>query len=922
MEYEKVIQQIPGGSAVIQGGKNWKIISGNEEFFVPSGYTLSEINHMSHDFFDIVHKADLRRLQRVTEEALHSGKTQECEFRIHDKEGKIHWLGIKMRFFGYQEEIPYYLVSGWDIHGRKQAEAEITIQKSKWDEMEKRLKLDGLTGVLNKETTKESIEEFLQNEPEGEHAFFLIDVDNFKNVNDTFGHLFGDSVLVNIAEKIIGLFRNSDIVGRIGGDEFVVFMKHAGENQARIKAQNVCDMVRQEYNGVEEQVRITCSVGISLYQNEKGDYATLFSAADGAMYQAKKEGKNQYWVARTLETNGKEKKEKQIESRTSQYRAGRSQDSDFLTNAFLLLSHAKDVNNSLNLLIERIGRKYDLGAVAVLECDEGKKEFKRTNAWNREQGILPKQWISEERPKWKKIREKMDGKELVCIHDCFEGGELNKEEKEIFKENRIHAMLSGSFSYFDQGRGYVMFCDMEKSRTWSEVEQNMFRELVYLLSVFVAVRRQQEEEQQTIRKLKKRDALTGLYNEEAFKENVQNKIKEWDKNLQYAVVYTDINDFSYLNDNYGQEIGNEVLKEFATILMEDKNTIACRLYSDLFIRFMWGKSKEDILQQVVKKNTDYIGQQKRKYALENIKLSTGIYYMESPTEKLEIAIENANLTRKSIKGNDSIFCRVYEKKLRLQRENEKKIIEEFPKALERGQFKVYIQPQVQLGEKRRFIGGEALIRWERRKGKIACPEEFIPALEKSGDIIALDFFVYQQVLKEMRQWKELGIAIPVISVNFSRKHFDTGGIYFKIVTEAEKYGIPPACIEIEITESLFNVGDELVKQEIQKLRKAGFKVAMDDFGTGYSSLSMLMDVPVDVVKIDKSFLKKANNKKGRIFMEEMGRLIHSVGEKTIVEGIETEEQCNFLTKCGFEYGQGFLFEQPIPMRVFSEKYIK
>lgn len=222
----------------------------------------------------------------------------------------------------------------------------------------------------------------------------------------------------------------------------------------------------------------------------------------------------------------------------------------------------------------------------------------------------------------------MDGKELVCINDCFTGEELNKVEKEIFKENRIHAMLSGSFSYFEQGKGYVMFCDMEKSRTWSELEQNTFRELVYLLSVFVAVRRQQEEEQQTIRKLKKRDALTGLYNEEAFKENVQNKIKDWDENLKYAVVYTDINDFSYLNDNYGQEIGNEVLKEFATLIMGDKNTIACRLYSDLFIRFMWGKSKEDILQQVVKKNTDYIGQQKRKYALENIKLSTGIYYMD------------------------------------------------------------------------------------------------------------------------------------------------------------------------------------------------------------------------------------------------------------------------------------------------------
>ena len=114
----------------------------------------------------------------------------------------------------------------------------------------------------------------------------------------------------------------------------------------------------------------------------------------------------------------------------------------------------------------------------------------------------------------------------------------------------------------------------------------------------------------------------------------------------------------------------------------------------------------------------------------------------------------------------------------------------------------------------------------------------------------------------------------------------------------------------------------MVKLEMEKLRSAGFQVAIDDFGTGYSSLSMLMDIPVDVVKIDKSFLSRENSKRGRQFIENMGRLIHDAKENVIVEGIETEEQYNFLTKCGFEYGQGFLFEQPLSLSVFEEKYIK
>lgn len=713
-----LIQQMPVGCAVIQGGEKWKIIEGNEEFFAPSGYTWEEISSMPNAFFDIIYKPDLRKMQRATERALQSGEVQECEFRIHDRRGKIHWLAVKIRFCGYQDGTPYYLTSSWDINEKKQ--------------------------------------------------------------------------------------------------------------------------------------------------------------------------------------NAEE---------------------DFLTKSFLLLSHAKDVNNSLNTVIEKIGRQYDLGAVAVLECDEVQGSFRRTNAWERKQGILPRQQLSQERPKWKKIKEKMDRSELVCINDCQHGKELDEEHHKIFEENGIYAMMTVGFSYFEGEKGYVMFCDMEKAREWNEFERKMFCELVRLLSVFVAIRRQQEEGDQTIRKLKNWDALTGLYNEEGFKEEVRESMENWNHDLQYAVVFTDINDFSYINDNYGQEVGNEILKGFAELIMKSENSIACRLYSDLFISFMWGRNKDAILQHVVKKNKDFTMQQKQKYFLENIKLSTGIYFMEDSEEKLEIAIENANLTRKSIKRNDSIFCGVYEEKLRQQREYEKKIVEEFPTALKEKRFKVYIQPQVQLGE-RKFIGGEALVRWERTLGEIVSPDEFIPALEKTGDIIKLDFYVYENVLQAMQQWKKEGKQLPVISVNFSRRHFDAGGIYHKVVEEAKKYDIPPMCIGIEITESLFTKGNDLVRSEMQKLREAGFMVEIDDFGTGYSSLSMLLDIPADVVKIDKSFLSKANGKKGRQFIENMGRLIHGTEEKVIVEGIETEEQWEFLKKCSFEYGQGFLFERPIPLLVFEEKYIK
>ena len=1044
-EIKNMLQQMPGGCAVIRGGEVWEVISANDEFYKPGGYTESEIHEMPNDIYDIVYKADMAELRKIADEALHSGEMREGEFRIYDKQGKIHWLATKMKFYCYKDREPCYFVSIWDIHKRKQIEQElclqserykqleeinneipfeydvreqiflvtkrsklfrkserekkriihrneikkllhpedvekickvideasmkteegtveyrirfneeekgtewkwyrsiyksimgvngkvvrvlgrtedITEQKLKQYEMAQQLKCDSLTGLLNRAAAQTIIEEFLRANPEGEHAFFLIDVDNFKTVNDTFGHLFGDSVLVNIAEKITGMFRSSDIIGRVGGDEFIAFMKYTGQEQARMKAQSICEIVRQQYDSEGETIEISCSVGIAFADEERSDYTTLFSKADMAMYRAKKAGKNQYSVAEYLDPEWRIQN-KGIESRNSQYRAGKAQDFDFLTKAFLLLSHAKDVNNSLNVLIERIGRQYDLGAVVIFERNTQKKEVWRTNSWSRENGILPKKKVPEEGSnfKWKCFCNKMEKEEMICINDCQKDTSITREEQEIFRERGMCAMIGGKFSYLERGRGYVMFCDMKKRRSWSEFEQEIFKELIRLFSVFVAVRCQQEEEQYTIRKLKKRDALTGLYNEEAFKEKVYEIKKNPDKTMQYAVVYTDINDFSYINDNYGQEAGNGILKRFAAVVRENPNSIGCRLYSDLFISFMWGRDKESILQYVIEKNTSFSSQHKQRYIAENVKLSTGIYFLESPDEDLEIAIENANLTRKSIKGNDSIFCRVYEKKLRQQREKEKKVIEEFPKALENKQFLVYVQPQFQL-DKRSFVGGEALIRWKNPKGKIECPDDFIPALEKSGDIIELDFYVYEQILKAMKRWQDAGKTLPVISVNFSRRHFEAGGIYRKVVERANAYEIPPSCIEIEITESLFTSGYEMVKLEMEKLRSAGFQVAIDDFGTGYSSLSMLMDIPVDVVKIDKSFLSRENSKRGRQFIENMGRLIHDAKENVIVEGIETEEQYNFLTKCGFEYGQGFLFEQPLSLSVFEEKYIK
>ncbi len=560
-----------------------------------------------------------------------------------------------------------------------------------------------------------------------------------------------------------------------------------------------------------------------------------------------------------------------------------------------LLQQGGDVNDSLNYTLERIGMQYQLRLAAVLEYEEENKEQVWTNCWNLEQGIL-------------------EESRLNC--EAFSQTALSKRgtNGKFYCQNR-EGLFRGSEECS------VLFCGRQEAREWTDFEKETLQELARMVSFLVALRIHKREDQKQIMHLKRRDLLTGLYIEEAFKGKVKEELKNWREDREYAIIYTDINDFSYINDNFGHAAGNEILKAFGDLIRRNDNRISCRLYSDLFITFYWDTDRDTILHKIVNTSLAFSRKQKEIYPSCSIRLTTGIYFMEKKDENLDIAIENANLTRKSIKGSNSAFCRVYESKMRSRREEEKQVLAEFQGSLEKGGFQVYVQPKFYLS-RFELSGGEALVRWKKRDGRIENPGLFIPILERFGYVVELDFYVYEQVLVYMQSWLEAGKEPPVISVNFSRSHFEREGIYQRIMSLNKAYRIEPKYIEIEITESLFATGYELVKLEVKQLRRAGFRVAIDDFGTGYSSLGMLLDIPVDIVKIDKSFLNRENRENEKEFIQHMGRLIESVKEEVIFEGIETEEQREFLVDCGFRFGQGFLFDRPLPIKVFQEKYMK
>ena len=193
-------------------------------------------------------------------------------------------------------------------------------------------------------------------------------------------------------------------------------------------------------------------------------------------------------------------------------------------------------------------------------------------------------------------------------------------------------------------------------------------------------------------------------------------------------------------------------------------------------------------------------------------------------------------------------------------------------------------------------------------------------MEKSGKIVQLDFYMYETVLRLQKKWKEAGYTSIPISVNLSRHHIKDENLVEKLVGLLEVYDVESNLIEIEITESAFIEDQAALIELMKEIKRRGFLVSIDDFGTGYSSLSMLTELPADVVKLDKEFLKHSDSEISKGMINNVIRLIKDNRMDVICEGVEIEEQAEFLAKAGCDMGQGYYFSKPVPIAEFEKLY--
>ena len=412
------------------------------------------------------------------------------------------------------------------------------------------------------------------------------------------------------------------------------------------------------------------------------------------------------------------------------------------------------------------------------------------------------------------------------------------------------------------------------------------------------------------------DPITGLGNYNAYLARTKEKLEI---NSKKTMIILDIDKFKSFNKKYGHIKGNDLLKQVGEEIKHSirKTDIVCRLANDVFGIFLVG---EVDVENITGRLNNKISRIKIGDIWYNLRISMGVYICDQDEKDVQSIIDKAIMAHDSIKGKYHVPYGVFTEEFEQKMIRESEIENMMEEAIKNKEFEVYYQPQIST-KTEKMERAEALVRW-KKDGNMISPGEFIPIFEKNYFIIKLEEFVYEKVCENIQEMKAEFKEIPKISVNISKESLLEKDFVEKYMKITEQYGISPNDIEIEITERTTVDSNIDMKEILEKIKEKGFSIAIDDFGTGYSSLNMLEMLPIDMIKIDKSFIDRIDEKKQTINLLEIILLISKkLNLKTVAEGVEKSKQVEYLKKENCDFIQGYFYAKPLGLDTFKN-YIK
>lgn len=408
------------------------------------------------------------------------------------------------------------------------------------------------------------------------------------------------------------------------------------------------------------------------------------------------------------------------------------------------------------------------------------------------------------------------------------------------------------------------------------------------------------------------DQLTGLYSSEFFRKCALD-IFEKHPEKTFDIICGDIENFKLINEREGIDRADELLRFIAKVFRKHVNSfqIASRISADTFALLIEHRDDYD------EKFARYLELAMRQAPISNTIVKFGIYEKVDTSLTMSGILDRAMMALRSIKRQYGVTFAKYTEEMREQMVREQKIMDSMEMALERNEFHIYFQPKHDINTEY-AVGAEALVRWKHPELGFLSPKEFVPYFERNGFISKLDYYVWTNVCKMLKQWKDEGKPIVPISVNASRVDFNMPNLPQQICALLEKYGVEREWLHFEVTESSYTNDPQRMIDATKELRDLGFTVEMDDFGSGYSSLNMLGELSVDALKIDMKFLQQRHSlqKNGILgFVISLGKWM---GLDTIAEGVETQEQLTLLREMGCDQVQGYFFAKPMPPEEFQQ----
>jgi diguanylate cyclase (GGDEF)-like protein/PAS domain S-box-containing protein len=416
------------------------------------------------------------------------------------------------------------------------------------------------------------------------------------------------------------------------------------------------------------------------------------------------------------------------------------------------------------------------------------------------------------------------------------------------------------------------------------------------------------------------DGLTGLFSRSHLEAAVPASVERWIRlNSFFAVVILDIDNFHEINEAYGTQVGDDVLRALAKALSLDVPAARdiTRLDADKFAFIADVGTVEDALA-LAADAVAVLGRPQRSGGHTiGLSVSAGIAVPRHFAVGASDLLHDANSALERARGAGGGTFRLYSDEMGIESTARATLKEQLREALDRGEFELHYQPKIDL-VKRKVVGCEALIRWNHPTFGFQAPGRFIPIAEQSGLIVPIGAWVIEEACRQYVAWRDAGVPVVPIAVNVSAVQFARADVFALIASTMESTGAAAGSLDIEVTESLFiDCSRELVAT-LQNIHRLGVEIGLDDFGTGFSSFGYLKQLPLSVIKADQSFVRGAvENASDAAIVRSIVHLTAELGLRVIAEGVETLEQLNFVRSAGCAEAQGYYFSPPLMAHDFA-----